>query len=362
MKLITTAQLRKSEAKTRLDEDTLIVCAMGTEVKLSDDEECREIDFTISSEAEDSYRDIVKADGWDLERYLKNPVVLWSHLSRELPIGSASNVRADGASLKATAKFAERDTYEFADDVFKMLKAGFLKATSVGFIPQEWSWDEQRGGYNFIKSELFEFSVVPVPANPDALMNSIAEGGEDAEFLREWCEKTLDMWRPEGHQALWVPKSKIEDIHKLVCGDVTQVSLTAPDANDEYHEFWNPIAPVDLAKEASVQSVVVKIDSEEAISEIRAAIADLKETLAGIAAAKDVVVTSTTTGNITIDLDVAKEDLETELRGLLDIIHNETAVADDDGEGIDPEVLRAAVKEAAETAIMNRTGKLPEEV
>ena len=361
MKLITTAQLRKSEVKTKLEEDTLIVCSMGTTLEMGEDEEAREIDFTISSESEDSYRDIVKADGWDLERYLKNPVVLWAHMSRELPVGNASNVRADGASLKATAKFATRDTYEFADDVFKMLKAGFLKATSVGFIPQEWSWDEQRGGYNFIKSELFEFSVVPVPANPDALMNSISEGGEDVEFLREWCEKTLDLWRPEGHQALWVPKSKIEDIHKLVCGCGTSVSMAAPDDDDEYHEFWNPIAPVDLAKEATVPSVVVKVDPEGAISEIREAIADLKATLEEISKDPEVV-TVTSTGNITIDLDAAKEDLETELRGLLDIIHNETAVPDDDGEGIDPEVLRAAVKEAAETAIMNRTGKLPEEV
>jgi len=373
MKLITPAQLRKAKTKTTLEEDTLIVCSMDTIVEMDEAENSRKIDFTISSETEDSYRDVVSADGWDLERFLKNPVVLWAHQSRELPVGKASNVRPDGTKLKATADFAARDVYEFADNVFKMLKAGFLNATSVGFIPQEWSWDEKRGGYNFIKSELFEFSIVPVPANADALMNSIAAGGEDAEFLREWCEKTLDMWRPEGHQALWVPKSKIEDIHRIVSGGVTVVSLTAEDNDDGYHEFWNPRAPVNVSPtepipapivEAAAPPVIIESPGDKVISEISELIADLRfslETLAAPTLPADPV-TITTTGNpLRIELDEPglADGIVNELQSLLDIIHADAETLD---EGIDPEVLREAVRASAERAILNRTGKLPKEV
>jgi hypothetical protein len=71
------------------------------------------------------------------------------------------------------------DVYPFADTIFRLLQGNFLRALSVGFKP--WSWtlstDPTRpGGLDFKKQELLEISVVPVPANANALMEARAKG------------------------------------------------------------------------------------------------------------------------------------------------------------------------------------------
>jgi phage head maturation protease len=73
----------------------------------------------------------------------------------------------------ATAQFATADLNPMGDTVYKMLKAGFLNATSVGFLPLAHTMNDNRG-YDFTKQELLEFSVVPVPANSEALARSLS--------------------------------------------------------------------------------------------------------------------------------------------------------------------------------------------
>jgi len=54
-----------------------------------------------------------------------------------------------------------------------LVEQGVLKATSVGFRPLEYihAKDVMRaGGLDFKSQELMEFSVVPVPANPECLI------------------------------------------------------------------------------------------------------------------------------------------------------------------------------------------------
>lgn len=66
---------------------------------------------------------------------------------------------------------------------------------------------------NFKKQILREYSVVPVPANMDAL----AEGrssGIDMSPIVKWAEKILD-----GDGQLWVPRSTIENVRRSALGD-----------------------------------------------------------------------------------------------------------------------------------------------
>ena len=211
----------RDEKQTR---DAVLLKAVDTEVTESEEE--RVLNFRISTETPDSYDDVIKADGWDLERFKKNPVVLWAHDHRQPPVGQALDIGVEGADLVASAKFADAETYAFADTVYRLLKGKFLRATSVGFFPQEWTYDEDRGGFNFIKQELFEFSVVPVPANPDALSMALKAGEIDIAPLKEWAEKTLDMWKPDESVALWIPRSQIEDIHKSLNPPVETVTVS----------------------------------------------------------------------------------------------------------------------------------------
>lgn len=149
--------------------------------------------FAISTNGVDRDGDVIAPGGWDLRNYLKSPVVLWAHQYDQLPVGKASNVKVDGDRLMADVEFVPAETYAFADTVYRMLKGGFLGGTSVGFKPKTFKYNEKRQGFDFAEQELLEFSVVPIPANPDALLDARAAGvldEGDVDRFREWVEKS----------------------------------------------------------------------------------------------------------------------------------------------------------------------------
>jgi HK97 family phage prohead protease len=157
----------------------------------ADAEETRMLSFTISTASMDRDRDVISLDGWDFSNFAKNPVVLWAHNYRQLPVGRSSVPYRSGNKLKADVIFTPKGLDAFNDTVFSMYRLGFMRAVSVGFRPRKWNINEERRGYDFIEQELLEFSAVPVPANPEALMD--AKGaGIDIEPLRKWARMLLD--------------------------------------------------------------------------------------------------------------------------------------------------------------------------
>jgi HK97 family phage prohead protease len=106
----------------------------------------------------------IDPSGWSLDNYLKNPVLLWAHDYKSLPIGKALRVYIENGELKFDLQFADTD---IASDAFNAYKDGFLNAFSVGFIPLK---IDETGEFTFAEQELLELSCVPVPANPAALM------------------------------------------------------------------------------------------------------------------------------------------------------------------------------------------------
>lgn len=161
---------RRKAAAGNLPAGLVLYKQFVPEVKVATDE--RRVTFTISTASVDREGDTVAVDGWQLENYLKNPVVLFAHRYDQLPIARAVSVSADGNALKAVAEFPEPGLHPLADTVYEMLKGGFLRATSVGFRPLKTAHNEERPGWamDFLEQELLEFSVVPVPSNPEALM------------------------------------------------------------------------------------------------------------------------------------------------------------------------------------------------
>jgi HK97 family phage prohead protease len=145
------------------------------------DKDKRVVPFIASTASVDRYGDIIQQEGWQLDNYKKNPIVLFAHDSHSLPIGKAIQVGKMNGSLFVLLEFMTEDIYPLADQVFKMLCGGFLNTLSVGFIPLEYSYrfeetaeDEDPNpwpvGAIYEKCELLENSVVPVPANPEALV------------------------------------------------------------------------------------------------------------------------------------------------------------------------------------------------
>jgi HK97 family phage prohead protease len=137
------------------------------------------LEFVGSVEStKDRDGEVIKASGWELENYKKNPIVLWAHDYSAPPVGKATSVKVSKGQLVFTVKFADAETYPFADTIYKLCKGGFLNATSVGFIPKEWETGKKENdpSRTYLKQELLELSIVPVPSNPDALRNAFDKG------------------------------------------------------------------------------------------------------------------------------------------------------------------------------------------
>jgi len=186
-----------------------------TEVVVKDvnpDTGMHDIGFVISTASIDREGDIIVPDGWDLENYKQNPVVLWAHDYHTPPIGKAIDVSVKDGVLVATDRFTPEDINPFGAMIYRMVKGGFLKATSVGFKPVEWTYNEDHRGYDFARSELLEHSVVPVPANPEALVMASA-AGIDMRPMREWVSKILDRDQSVQQFAL-VPRGVAEEAWK----------------------------------------------------------------------------------------------------------------------------------------------------
>jgi HK97 family phage prohead protease len=121
--------------------------------------------------------DRIDPHGWDLDNYRRNPVVLWAHDALSPPIGRASNIRVEGNRLLGDVEFAPPELSPFADEIYRLVRAQFLNACSVGFAPLEWSFakdPDRQFGIDFKRQELLELSVVPIPANANALVDGRA--------------------------------------------------------------------------------------------------------------------------------------------------------------------------------------------
>ncbi len=155
------------------------------EIRVPQDEGSRSFDFVFSSAAIDSYDEIVEQD-WVLARYQRNPVVLWNHnlaargflsggpAEAALPIGKGRNVRVEDGQLRGTIDLVSAKASPIVEYVYNGLREGSLRATSVGFQPGDVRLEKRdgRGIYVLSQNELHEISIVPVPANPDAVMRA----------------------------------------------------------------------------------------------------------------------------------------------------------------------------------------------
>ena len=163
----------------------------GIEPTGSEQRAAAPVTFVLSTDDVDRHGDIVSAEGWRLDAYLRNPVLLWAHDYRHPAIGRAVEVWTEPRRLLAKMEFAPS---AFAQEVAALYARGFQWGVSVGFRPIRWEErrDSRTGaflGLRYLEQELLEVSAVPVPANRDALRRGAPEGGLDALLaeLRKHC-------------------------------------------------------------------------------------------------------------------------------------------------------------------------------
>lgn len=126
----------------------------------------------ITTTAKDRQGEIVVSTGVDVSSYMRNPVVLFAHDYAQPPVARTLSLTTSEEGITAQFMFPERGISQRADEIHDLWDAHFLNAVSIGFIPLEWGKDETP---TITKSELLEFSIVPIPANQEALRLALQE-------------------------------------------------------------------------------------------------------------------------------------------------------------------------------------------
>src|SRR3984957_14118982 len=129
-------------------------------------------DVIISTEDTDRSGEIVKQNGWELNNYKNNPIVLWGHDYYSLRVGVCTETyltEKNGVpALGARGVFLSADINPFAQQVRKLYEFGIGKGegvgctTSVGFIPKEFDENARK---TVTKAGLVESAFVAIPDN-----------------------------------------------------------------------------------------------------------------------------------------------------------------------------------------------------
>lgn len=157
----------------------------------------RRVRFVVTTSTPDREKDVVVTTGIDTSAYEKNGVVMWAHDYRQLPVGRCVAIERGPDKMICTVEFATADMNPLAEQVYRMIKAGFLKACSIGFRPLTWDYDDERGGVDFQTCEMLEFSICPIPANAEALV-AASKAGIDVSVIKAWAEQTLGAFKAIG--------------------------------------------------------------------------------------------------------------------------------------------------------------------
>lgn len=145
------------------------------------DADAHTVRWVMSDETVDRDGESISVKGWEVPGSVP---LLWGHRSWgdvEDVIGKVEAATVEGGQLVGFVRFSQEN--ERGRLVERMVAEGILENGSVGFEPMAWTdkdgstHERERGaaypypekGRKYTKTELAEFSVVPVPSNPSAV-------------------------------------------------------------------------------------------------------------------------------------------------------------------------------------------------
>lgn len=125
----------------------------------------------MSSPKVDRVGDVIVQDGWVLDAFRSNPVMLYEHM-RDAPVGIWRDVKIENGMLTGEPVWHPEGINPLADRLRALYEIGHLKAFSVGFRVLEFDPAPDGSGWLIKRAELFECSAVTIPANTDALLKA----------------------------------------------------------------------------------------------------------------------------------------------------------------------------------------------
>lgn len=141
-----------------------------------------------------------------------NPLSLLHGHKHDLPIGTANFKTPTKKGVEFDAEIPQvEDGYgslrDRVDTAWGELKYGLVRAVSIGFRPVKWVYRDD-GGTDYQEIEVFELSIVAIPALPEAVITAIKSGrGLSRDMVRgiRLCDPIA---RAKGGPVLLPPRIK----------------------------------------------------------------------------------------------------------------------------------------------------------
>jgi len=127
--------------------------------------------WIASTPVVDRQNDRVMPLGLDLSNYRRNPVVMWAHDYRSpfAVVGRAEDLQLTATDFRIKPQWRKPVNDQDPMNIIQaLIDEGLVRAMSIGFRPLEETPNDY-GGYDFTRAEILEVSVVPIPANQQAL-------------------------------------------------------------------------------------------------------------------------------------------------------------------------------------------------
>ena len=151
------------------------------------DKKTRTIVGTATTPTPDRMGDIVESKGIRF----KNPMpLLWQH-KHDKPVGTVRFNKPTDEGIDFEAQLP--DTSEMPDssavkqrieEAWDSVQLGLVPAVSIGFMPIEWNFMKDSDGIHFMESEVYELSLVTIPANAEAIITGFKSNEDRVNFIK----------------------------------------------------------------------------------------------------------------------------------------------------------------------------------
>ena len=155
----------------------------------------------------DSYKEVVAPGAFAESLQGRMPALLWQHRAGE-PIGVYTAVREDAVGLYVEGKLALKTAR--GAEAYELLKMRALSGLSSGFVTREDSYDKVAGVRTLQKVDLWEVSLVTMPANDLARVEAV-KSIEDITGLERFLRDAGGVSRKEARETIHRLKASLRD-------------------------------------------------------------------------------------------------------------------------------------------------------
>mgnify|MGYP003135256141 FL=1 len=213
-----------------------------------------------STNSIDRVGDTINHDAWTksggLDNFKNNPIILFNH-NYDKPIGKATSMDITDSGLELGARISKS-----AGEIKDLIKDGVLGAFSVGFRVKDAEYKEETDGFEIKDAELFEVSVVSVPANQTATF-SLAKSFDSMEEYQEFKNLFKNNNEADQFKQIETPQATDKTVSQETTMSIDNETPNA-DALKAYAEEVAQKTAAKIAMQQAEQKAKEKAEAEEA--------------------------------------------------------------------------------------------------